>query len=90
VLDELDQELKRRGHKFARYTNDCNTYVRSHRASERVMESVTRFLTAKLKLKVNSEKSAVWKQWKRGCVRFAELTARGVGKDLAALTVRGA
>jgi RNA-directed DNA polymerase len=179
VLDELDQELERRGHKFARYADDCNIYVRSRRAGERVMESVVRFITAKLKLKVNSEKSAVaqpwrrkflgfsftnagipkrriapkavdrfkervreltcrtrgvsiermaeqltaylrgwisyfgrcqtpsvlqsleewirrrlrsaiWKQWKRGSVRFAELTARGVGVDLAAQTAGSA
>jgi RNA-directed DNA polymerase len=179
VLDELDRELERRGHKFARYADDCNIYVRSRRAGERVMESVTRFITVKLKLKVNSEKSAVarpwerkflgfsftsagvpkrriapkavdrfkerireltcrtrgismdrmskelaaylrgwigyfgqcqtpsvlesleawtrrrlrsviWKQWKRGRVRFAELTARGVSKDLAAQTAGSA
>jgi RNA-directed DNA polymerase len=179
VLDELDQELERRGHKFARYADDCNIYVRSRRAGERVMESVARFITGKLKLRVNREKSAVarpwerkflgfsftsagvpkrriapkavdrfkervreltcrtrgvsiermaeqltqylrgwigyfgrcqtpsvlqgleewirrrlrsaiWKQWKRGCVRFAELTARGVGKDLAAQTAGSA
>ncbi|MBV8809104.1 MAG: group II intron reverse transcriptase/maturase [Acidobacteriaceae bacterium] len=179
VLDELDQELEQRGHKFARYADDCNIYVRSERAGERVMESVTQFIAAKLKLKVNSEKSAVarpwerkflgfsftnagvpkrriapkavdrfkervrdltcrtrgisvermaeqltgylrgwigyfgrcqtpsvlqgleewirrrlrsaiWKQWKRGSVRFAELTARGVGVDLAAQTAGSA
>lgn len=179
VLDELDQELERRGHRFARYADDCNIYVCSRRAGERVMKSVTRFITAKLKLKVNSEKSAVerpwkrkflgfsftsagvpkrrmapkavdrfkkrvreltcrtrgvstermaeelarylrgwigyfgkcetpsvlksleewtrrrlrsaiWKQWKRGTVRFAELTVRGVGKDLAAKTAGSA
>jgi RNA-directed DNA polymerase len=179
VLDELDQELERRGHKFARYADDCNIYVRSRRAGERVMESVTQFITVKLKLRVNSEKSAVarpwqrkflgfsftnagipkrriapkavdrfkervreltrrtrgvsiermsedlaaylrgwvgyfgkcqtpsvllkleewtrrrlrsaiWKQWKRGMVRFAELTLRGVGRDLAAQTAGSA
>jgi RNA-directed DNA polymerase len=59
LLDELDQELERRGHKFCRYADDCNIYVRSQRAGERVMESVTRFLTKRLKLKVNASKSAV-------------------------------
>jgi RNA-directed DNA polymerase len=59
VLDELDQELERRGHRFVRYADDCNIYVRSVRAGQRVMESVTRFLHEKLKLKVNREKSAV-------------------------------
>jgi RNA-directed DNA polymerase len=179
VLDQLDQELERRGHKFARYADDCNIYVRSRRAGERVMESVTQFITVKLKLRVNREKSAVarpwerkflgfsftnagipkrriapkavdrfkervreltrrtrgvsiermaeqltaylrgwigyfgrcqtpsvlqgleewirrrlrsaiWKQWKRGTVRFAELTLRGVGRDLATQTAGSA
>ena len=175
VLDELDRELERRGHRFVRYADDSNIYVRSRRAGERVMTSITKFITRKLKLKVNDEKSAVdrpgarkflgfsftwqrepkrrlapkaiarfkqrvreltcrtrgvsletmvqqlsryligwrgyfafcetpsvlqsleawvrrrlrsviWKQWRRGKVRFAELTKRGVGKDLAAQT----
>jgi len=179
VLDEFDRELERRGLRFARYADDSNIYVRSQRAGERVMESLTRFLTAKLKLKVNQQKSAVarpwerkflgfsftwnrepkrriapkavlrfkervreltrrtrgvslqrmveelarylrgwigyfgkcqtpsvlasleewvrhrlrsaiWKQWKRGKVRFAELRTRGVGKDLAAQTAGSA
>jgi len=175
VLDELDRELQRRGHRFVRYADDCNIYVRSQRAGQRVMTNVTRFLTRRLKLKVNEAKSAVarpverkflgfsfsnnkepkrriapkavlrykerireltrrtrgvstdqmaeelarylrgwlgyfgncetpsvlqrleewtrrrlrsaiWKQWKRGRTRFAELRTRGVGKDLAAQT----
>jgi RNA-directed DNA polymerase len=179
VLDEFDRELERRGLRFARYADDSNIYVRSQRAGERVMESLTRFLTVKLKLKVNQQKSAVarpwerkflgfsftwnrepkrriapkavlrfkervreltrrtrgvslkrmteelarylkgwigyfgkcqtpsvlagleewvrhrlrsaiWKQWKRGKVRFAELRKRGVGKDLAAQTAGSA
>ena len=179
VLDEFDQELERRGLRFARYADDCNVYVGSRRAGERVMASITRFITTKLKLKVNEQKSAVarpwerkflgfsftanrepkrriapkavvrfkekvrevtrrtrgvkvekmaeelgrylhgwigyfgqcqtpsvlrsleewtrrrlrsviWKQWKRGSVRFAELRKRGVGKDLAAQTAGSA
>jgi len=179
VLDELDQELEQRGHRFVRYADDCNIYVRSQRAGERVMKSVSAFITKKLKLKVNEQKSAVskpskrkflgfsftwhrepkrriapkaiarfkqrvreltrrtrgvrvetmvaqlsryltgwrgyfrfcqtptvlrkleewtrrrlrsviWKQWKSGRVRFAELTKRGVGKDLAAKTAGSA
>jgi RNA-directed DNA polymerase len=179
VLDEFDRELERRGLRFARYADDSNIYVRSRRAGERVMESITRFITEKLKLKVNEQKSAVarpwerkflgfsftsgqepkrriapkavlrfkekvreltrrtrgvsmermaeeltrylrgwlgyfgrcqtpyvlekldqwvrhrlrsvvWKQWKRGTVRFAELRKRGVGKDLAAQTAGSA
>jgi RNA-directed DNA polymerase len=179
VLDEFDRELERRGLRFARYADDCNVYVRSRRAGERVMASITRFITTKLKLQVNEQKSAVarpwdrkflgfsfssnrepkrriapkavvrfkqkvreltrrtrgvstermaedlsrylrgwigyfgkcqtpsvledlekwfrrrlrsaiWKQWKRGKVRFAELQKRGVGKDLAAQTAGSA
>src|SRR4051794_16031112 len=59
VLDDLDKELTRRGHRFCRYADDCNIYVRSRRAGERVMASVSRFLTKKLRLKVNEAKSAV-------------------------------
>jgi RNA-directed DNA polymerase len=179
VLDEFDRELGRRGLRFARYADDSNIYVRSRRAGERVMASLTAFITTKLKLKVNQRKSAVarpwerkflgfsftsnrepkrriapkavlrfkervreltsrtrgvsiermaeelaqylkgwlgyfgkcqtpsvlqgleewtrrrlrsviWKQWKRGTVRFAELRKRGVGKDLAAKTAGSA
>ena len=59
LLDEMDKELERRGHQFCRYADDCNIYVQSQRAGERVMASVTRFLEKKLRLKVNREKSAV-------------------------------
>ena len=179
VLDEFDRELERRGLRFARYADDSNIYVRSRRAGERVMASISAFITTKLKLKVNQQKSAVarpwerkflgfsftwnrapkrriapkavlrfkervreltsrtrgvsiermaeelaqylrgwlgyfgkcqtpsvlqgleewtrrrlrsaiWKQWKRGTVRFAELRKRGVGKDLAAQTAGSA
>jgi RNA-directed DNA polymerase len=179
VLDEFDRELERRDLRFARYADDSNIYVRSRRAGERVMASLMRFITTKLKLKVNEQKSAVarpwerkflgfsftwdreprrriapkavlrfkgkvreltrrtrgvsvekmaeelgrylrgwigyfgrsqtpsvledlekwvrhrlrsviWKQWKRGTVRFAELRKRGVGKDLAAQTAGSA
>ena len=71
VLDELDRELERRGHRFVRYADDCNIYVRSARAGERGMESITRFITAKLKLKVNSEKSAVAEPWARKFLGFS-------------------
>lgn len=179
VLDEFDRELERRGLRFARYADDSNIYVRSRRAGERVMKSITRFIAAKLKLRVNQQKSmvgrpwerkflgfsytanrqpkrriapkaverfkgrireltsrtrgvsmermaeelsrylrgwigyfgkcetpsvleglerwfrrrlrsAIWKQWKRGSVRYAELRKRGVGKDLAAQTAGSA
>lgn len=65
LLDELDKELERRGHKFCRYADDCNIYVRSREAGERVMKSVTRFLSERLRLKVNAEKSAVARPWER-------------------------
>lgn len=65
LLDELDKELERRGHKFCRYADDCNIYVRSREAGERVMKSVTDFLTNRLSLKVNAEKSAVARPWER-------------------------
>jgi len=63
VLDEFDRELERRGLRFARYADDCNVYVRSRRAGERVMASITRFITTKLKLKVNEQESAVARPW---------------------------
>ena len=59
LLTDFDRELEKRGHRFVRYADDCNIYVRSLRAGERVLDSVKRFLQGKLKLKVNEEKSAV-------------------------------
>jgi RNA-directed DNA polymerase len=58
LLDDLDKELERRGHRFCRYADDCNIYVRTQKAGERVMVSVTQFLEGKLRLRVNREKSA--------------------------------
>src|SRR6266852_6083851 len=71
VLDELDRELERRGHRFVRYADDCNIYVRSERAGQRVMESISRFITQKLKLKVNEAKSAVAKPQERKFLGFS-------------------
>lgn len=65
LLDDLDKELERRGHRFCRYADDCNIYVRSTKAGERVMASLTRFLGKRLRLKVNREKSAVDRPWVR-------------------------
>ncbi len=65
LLDDLDKELEKRGHAFCRYADDCNIYVQSKRAGQRVLESTTRFLAGKLKLKVNAEKSAVARPWER-------------------------
>jgi len=61
VLDELDKELERRGHKFVRYADDCNIYVRSQTAGDRVMESISTFIESTLKLHVNKDKSHVCK-----------------------------
>lgn len=71
VLDDLDRELERRGHRFVRYADDCNIYVRSERAGQRVMASVSRFLTRKLKLTVNRDKSAVDRASKRSFLGFS-------------------
>ncbi len=64
MLNELDKELMKRGLKFCRYADDCNIYVRSRKAAERVMGSITRFIEDDLKLKVNREKSTVDRPWK--------------------------
>ena len=71
VLDELDRELERRRHRFVRYADDCNIYVRSERAGQRVMESVSRFITQRLKLKVNEAKSAVARPQDRKFLGFS-------------------
>lgn len=65
LLTELDRELERRGHAFCRYADDCNIYVKSKAAGERVMASITRFLADTLKLTVNAAKSAVGRPWER-------------------------
>jgi RNA-directed DNA polymerase len=71
MLDDLDKELTRRGHRFCRYADDCNIYVRSERAGHRVMKSVTRFITQRLKLKVNETKSAVARPRERKFLGFS-------------------
>ena len=65
MLDDLDKELEHRGHRFVRYADDCNVYMRSRRAGQRVMASVERFLQEKLHLQVNRAKSAVARPWER-------------------------
>src|SRR5258706_14210817 len=87
VLNELDQELERRGHRFTRYADDCNIYARSRRAGERVMSSVTRLLTTKLKLRVNSEKSAVARPWERKFLGFSFTNHKPPKRRLAPKTV---
>jgi len=77
LLDELDKELEKRGHKFVRYADDCNIYVKSKRAGERVMESIKRYLQERLKLKINEQKSAVDRPWKLKFLGFSMHKAKG-------------
>jgi RNA-directed DNA polymerase len=83
VLDELDGELERRGLRFVRYADDCNIYVRSERAGQRVMESTTRFITQKLQLKVNEAKSAVARPQQRKFLGFSFVTGSEVKRVIA-------
>ena len=76
LLDEVDQELEKRGHAFARYADDCNVYVRSRRAGERVMQAL-RGLYARLKLRVNESKSAVARPWDRKFLGYSFWVAKG-------------
>jgi RNA-directed DNA polymerase len=76
LLDDLDRELASRGLRFARYADDCNIYVKSQRAGERVLHSVTRWLATKLRLRVNQSKSAVDRPWKRKFLGFTFTTQR--------------
>jgi len=83
VLDELDRELERRGHRFVRYADDSNIYVSSERAGQRVMESVKRFITEKLKLKVNESKSAVAKPQQRKFLGFSFTSGKVLKRKIA-------
>ena len=83
VLDELDQELERRGHRFVRYADDCNVYVRSERAGERVKASLTRYLRGRLKLKVNEAKSGVGRPWRRKFLGFSFTSGREPKRRIA-------
>jgi RNA-directed DNA polymerase len=83
VLDELDRELERRGHHFVRYADDCNIYVDSERAGQRVMESITRFITHRLKLKVNQAKSAVARPGQRKFLGFSFTSERKPRRRIA-------
>lgn len=83
VLDEFDRELERRGHRFVRYADDCNIYVRSERAGQRVMESVKQFITEKLKLKVNESKSAVAKPQQRKFLGFTFTSGKDLKRKIA-------
>jgi len=87
MLDDFDKELTRRGHRYVRYADDCNVYVKSFRAGKRVMQSITKYLESKLKLKVNQEKSAVDRPWKRKFLGFSFYTGKQVGIRLAPKTI---
>ena len=83
VLDELDRELEQRGLRFARYADDSNIYVRSRRAGERVMFSITRFLSKRLQLTVNQQKSAVARPWERKFLGFSFTNGRQPKRRIA-------
>jgi RNA-directed DNA polymerase len=83
VLDELDQELERRGHRFVRYADDVNIYVRSARAGERVMTSISHFITGRLKLKINPLKSAVRRPWQSKLLGFSFTNRREPKRRIA-------
>jgi len=83
VLDELDRELERRGHRFVRYADDCNIYVRSERAGQRVMENIKIFITRRLKLKVNETKSAVARPQVRKFLGFSVTDGPAIRRIIA-------
>jgi len=87
MLDVLDKELERRGLDFVRYADDCNIYVRSHRAGERVMASIERFLTKRLKLRVNKAKSAVDRPSRRKFLGFGFLSGKRLLRRIAPQSV---
>ena len=89
MLDELDRELERRGHRFVRYADDCNIYVRSEAAGHRVMASVTRFIERRLKLQVNAEKSAVGRPWQRSFLGYTLKEIRSFGDVWPTRPLRG-
>ncbi|HEY1965535.1 MAG TPA: group II intron maturase-specific domain-containing protein [Acidobacteriaceae bacterium] len=84
VLDELDRELERRKHCFVRYADDCNIYVRSQQAGERVKRSITNFITRRLKLKVNEQKSGVARPVERKFLGFSISNATEPRRRIAA------
>ena len=87
MLNDLDKELERRGHAFVRYADDCNIYVKSKRAGERVYRSVKRFIEDKLKLKINEAKSAVARPWKRKFLGFSVTSQKQTKLRLAPRTI---
>ena len=90
LLDELDKELERRGHRFCRYADDCNIYVKSQAAGERVMESITRYLEKRLRLRVNEEKSAVGRPWERKFLGYSMTWHKSPKLKVAAASIKRA
>ncbi len=88
LLDELDKELERRGHKFCRYADDSNIYVQSRSAGERVMKSISRFLERRLRLQVNATKSAVARPWERKFLGYSLTWHREARLKVAASAVQ--
>ncbi|ABZ83631.1 reverse transcriptase (RNA-dependent DNA polymerase) [Heliomicrobium modesticaldum Ice1] len=88
ILDDLDKALESRGHRFCRYADDCNVYVRSRRAGQRVMEGMAKFLEGRLKLQVNWEKSAVDRPWNRKFLGFSFTWHKAAKIRLAPQTVK--
>jgi RNA-directed DNA polymerase len=88
LLDELDKELERRGHKFCRYADDCNVYVQSRSAGERVLKSLTTFLDRRLRLQVNAEKSAVARPWERKFLGYSFTRHREARLKVATTSVQ--
>lgn len=88
LLDELDKELEHRGHRFVRYADDCNVYVQSRAAGERVMASLERFLRERLRLKVNRDKSAVARPWERKFLGYTVTSNRQPKLKIAAQSIQ--
>ena len=88
LLDELDKELERRGHRFVRYADDCNIYVRSERAGERVMTGVKEYLERRLRLKVNEQKSAVGKPSERKYLGYSFTNEKAARRRIAPESVK--
>ncbi len=88
LLDELDKALERRGHRFARYADDCNVYVRSKAAGDRVMASLERFLEKRLRLQVNREKSAVARPWVRKFLGYSVTVDRKTKLKVASQSIQ--
>ncbi len=88
LLDDLDRELEQRGHRFVRYADDCNIYVRTQRAGERVLGSVTRWIEMRLKLRVHREKSAIDRAFRRDILGFRFLPGKAAKIRMAPQALR--